>query len=274
VPLRKTKVFTQALKPCPYDFPPLYSNCKNALREGKAYVRLLTLRLRFLRLRSRQAGQARAALTTLLWLVAAPLHGQRISAYVDSSGRVVFNNDPVPPPAVPVVAQPQPSRSSEDTRAYIGSLIEQAATQHAMDPELIRAMVEVESNFNPLAVSPRGAMGLMQLIPGTARRFGVSNVFDPAENLDGGVRYMKFLMGMFDGNLELSLAAYNAGENAVTRSRGVPPIRETRDYLRKINGIYPLRRPSRASSAREGNAQVIVRTVGSDGIVRFSNTGQ
>jgi soluble lytic murein transglycosylase-like protein len=114
-------------------------------------------------------------------------------------------------------------------------------------------------------------MGLMQLIPGTARRFGVSNVFDPAENLSGGVRYLKYLMGMFEGNLELSLAAYNAGENAVLRSRGVPAIRETRDYLKKINGIYPLRR---AAVIANDNSRIIVRTVGSDGIIRFTNTGQ
>jgi soluble lytic murein transglycosylase-like protein len=145
-----------------------------------------------------------------------------------------------------------------------------------MDPELIRAVVEVESNFNPLAVSPRGAMGLMQLIPPTAARFGVSNAFDPAQNLSGGVRYLKYLMEMFGGNLELSLAAYNAGENAVTRSRGVPAIRETRDYLRKINGIYPLRRPRNEPSAPPDvrTARIIVKTVGNDGVVRFSNTGQ
>ena len=216
----------------------------------------------------------RELLLLLIFCAAPALHAQGISAYVDSSGKVVFNNDPV---AVQEPApEPERPRPLTDTRTYIAGLIEEAATLHRMDPELIRAVVEVESNFNPLAVSPRGAMGLMQLIRPTAQRFGVSNVFDPVQNLDGGVRYLKYLMEMFDGNLELSLAAYNAGENAVVRSRGVPPIRETRDYLRKINGIYPLRRPrnnvSAALDSRE--ARIIVKTVGDDGVVRFSNTGQ
>jgi soluble lytic murein transglycosylase-like protein len=212
----------------------------------------------------------------LILCAAWPLHAQRISAYVESNGRVVFNNDPVPvqEPAPP--AAPERTTPATDTRTYIAGLIEETATLHRMDPELIRAVVEVESNFNPLAVSPRGAMGLMQLIRPTAKRFGVANAFDPAQNLDGGVRYLKYLMGMFNGNLELSLAAYNAGENAVVRSRGVPPIRETRDYLRKINGIYPLRRPRSYASVPQNarESRVIVRTVGDDGIVRFSNAGQ
>jgi soluble lytic murein transglycosylase-like protein len=218
----------------------------------------------------------RDLLFLLVFCAAWPLHAQRISAYVDSGGKVVFNNDPVAVPEPAPVPETQRSRPQTDTRTYIAGLIEEAATQHRLDPELIRAVVEVESNFNPLAVSPRGAMGLMQLIAPTARRFGVSNVFDPVQNLDGGVRYLKYLMEMFDGNLELSLAAYNAGENAVTRSRGVPPIRETRNYLRKINGIYPLRRPRNAVSASldPRETRIIVKTVGDDGIVRFTNAGQ
>ena len=203
------------------------------------------------------------------------LRAQGISAVVDSNGRVVFSNDPVPVQPAPAPVRSRESSSRNHTREYIAGLIEDAAATHRLDPELIRAVVQVESNFNPLAVSPRGAMGLMQLIQPTAVRFGVSNVFDPVQNLDGGTRYLKYLMEMFDGNLELSLAAYNAGENAVVRSRGVPAIRETRDYLRKINGIYPLRRPrngvAELRSLRE--ARIIVRTVGEDGVTRFTNTG-
>ena len=203
---------------------------------------------------------------------AASLHAQSISAYVDSQGRIVFNNDPVPVPKPPPSTEGATNSLSE-APAYIHGLIEQTADQHQVDRDLIRAVVQVESNYNPLAVSPKGAMGLMQLIPGTARRFGVANVFDPAQNLDGGTRYLKYLMEMFDGDLELSLAAYNAGENAVARRRSVPPIPETRNYLRKINAIYPLRRPSRAATL-PATAPGIVRTVDQNGIVRFTNTGQ
>ena len=145
-----------------------------------------------------------------------------------------------------------------------------------MDPELVRAIVQVESNYNPYAVSPRGARGLMQLIPATARRFGVTDIFDPEENLGGGIRYLKYLMGMFDGDLQLSLAAYNAGENVVARWRRVPPIPETRNYVRKIGAIYPLRRPSppTAGNGAAPSAPRIVKAVDGNGVVHFTNTDQ
>ncbi|MBI4478703.1 MAG: lytic transglycosylase domain-containing protein, partial [Acidobacteria bacterium] len=139
------------------------------------------------------------------------------------------------------------------------------AEQHRVDPELIRAVVQVESNFDPRAVSPMGAMGLMQLIPDTAKRFGVHNIFDPRANLDGGIRYLKYLMDLFNGDLRLALAAYNAGENAVSRSGGIPAFSETRNYLRKISLLYPLDRPRQAAFAIE-------KFVDSKGVVHFSNT--
>jgi soluble lytic murein transglycosylase-like protein len=138
-----------------------------------------------------------------------------------------------------------------------------------VDPDLIRAIVQVESNFNPYAVSTKGAKGLMQLIPATAQRFGVSNSFDPQANLDGGIRYLKYLMEMFKGDLQLSLAAYNAGENRVGRDRRVPPIPETRDYVRKIAQLYSVpRSPSPAEPPQ------ILKFVDGSGIVHFSNTDQ
>ncbi len=212
-------------------------------------------------------------LAALIACAAAPLHAQRIAAHIED-GKVVFENGPVP--VQPQRFRPRPSSSSTDARAYIADLIGQAAAHHRMEPDLIRAVVQVESDFNPMAVSPRGAMGLMQLIRPTALRFGVRNAFDPVQNLDGGIRYLKFLLDMFGGDLELSLAAYNAGENAVLRSGGVPRILETQNYLRKINGIYPLRRAQagRNAALHSREARRIVRTVGSDGIVRFTNTGR
>jgi soluble lytic murein transglycosylase-like protein len=117
-------------------------------------------------------------------------------------------------------------------------LINQAASNHSLDPRLVKAVALVESGFNPAAVSPKGARGLMQLMPATARGQGVSNVHDPAQNIAGGTRYLSHLLNLFDGNLEKSLAAYNAGEGAVARYGGIPPYVETRDYVRKALTAY------------------------------------
>lgn len=116
--------------------------------------------------------------------------------------------------------------------------IEQAAARHRVDPNLVRAIVKVESNFNPRAVSRKGAMGLMQLMPATARELQVRNPFDPAQNVDAGVRHLKELLQNFRGDLNLTLAAYNAGAGAVQRNRGVPPYSETRNYVRRITTLY------------------------------------
>lgn len=129
-----------------------------------------------------------------------------------------------------VIAPRPPSRSPERLR----SLAEDTAKRHDVEPSLVESVIHVESRYNTHAVSPKGAQGLMQLIPATARRFGVANPFDPAQNLEGGVRYLKYLLDLYGGDEKLALAAYNAGEGAVARYRGVPPYPETRDYVRKV----------------------------------------
>ncbi|MGH9787414.1 MAG: lytic transglycosylase domain-containing protein [Candidatus Acidiferrales bacterium] len=116
--------------------------------------------------------------------------------------------------------------------------IDGVARVHEVDPALVRAVIEVESAWNPRAVSHKGAQGLMQLMPATAARYGVRNVFDPKENVSGGVRHLRFLLDLFNGDTRLALAAYNAGENAVTRYKGVPPYSETRAYIQRLETLY------------------------------------
>src|SRR3984957_9403471 len=129
-------------------------------------------------------------------------------------------------------------RGTAATAADIDSAIEQAAARHNVDPNLVRAVVKVESNFNPNAVSRKGAMGLMQLMPSTARQLKVKNPFDPEQNVDAGVRQLKQLLESYGGDIKLTLAAYNAGAGAVARSSGVPHFAETQNYVRRITNLY------------------------------------
>jgi hypothetical protein len=114
------------------------------------------------------------------------------------------------------------------------SYVQLVAPEYRLDPGLVLAVMAAESNFDPMAVSPKNAQGLMQLIPDTARRFGVRNLLDPAQNIRGGMAYLRWLLAYFEGDLALALAAYNAGEGAVERYLGVPPFAETRNYVLKI----------------------------------------
>ncbi|MGA8429482.1 MAG: lytic transglycosylase domain-containing protein [Candidatus Sulfotelmatobacter sp.] len=120
----------------------------------------------------------------------------------------------------------------------IDAAITMAAARHNVDPNLVRAVVKVESNFNPNAVSRKGAMGLMQLMPSTARQLKVQNPFDPEQNVDAGVRQLKHLLESYGGDVKLTLAAYNAGSAAVARSAGVPHYAETQNYVRRITSLY------------------------------------
>jgi hypothetical protein len=125
-----------------------------------------------------------------------------------------------------------------------------AAQRHGLDPELVLAVVGVESAFRPDAVSHKGAQGLMQLMPATARELGVTDVLDPAQNLDGGTRYLRQLVAMYGGDLGKALAAYNAGPGAVRRHRGVPPYRETLHYIDKVLKRYEKARAAKPPDAR------------------------
>jgi soluble lytic murein transglycosylase-like protein len=120
----------------------------------------------------------------------------------------------------------------------IDAAIEKAAARHNVDANLVRSVIKVESNFNPNAVSRKGAMGLMQLMPQTARQLNVKNPFDPQQNVDAGVRHLKKLLESYGGDVKLTLAAYNAGSGAVARSAGIPRFTETQNYVRRITNLY------------------------------------
>lgn len=130
------------------------------------------------------------------------------------------------------------SNPSGFSQKEIDAAIDKAATRHNVDPNLVRALVKVESNFNPNAVSRKGAMGLMQLMPQTARSLNLTNPFNPEDNIDAGVRHLKQLLQNYGGDVRLSLAAYNAGSGAVARSRGIPRYAETQNYVRRITNLY------------------------------------
>jgi hypothetical protein len=136
-------------------------------------------------------------------------------------------------PVADVVAARAPIVSADVAR-----LVERWAPQYSIDPALVMALIRVESNSDANAVSPKNAQGLMQLIPATASRFGVKNAFNSVDNLKGGLAYLQWLMSHFKGDVLLVLAAYNAGEKAVERYRGIPPYRETREYVKQITALY------------------------------------
>lgn len=142
------------------------------------------------------------------------------------TGRLVRATIPARPSVAPrAVATPS---------APLTETVDRIARQNNLSPELVHSVIQVESNYDPNAVSPKGAQGLMQLIPATARRFGVSDAFNPSDNIQGGARYLKHLLELYKGDESLALAAYNAGEGAVSRYGGVPPYPETQDYVAKV----------------------------------------
>ena len=162
----------------------------------------------------------------LAWgLAADPAAGGGIKTRTRSDGVVVIYTDDSA-----IEPRGRPSIASDE----LEEIIDRIARLENIDPQLVRAVIEVESSFNRRAVSPQGAQGLMQLMPQTARALGVRNAFDPVENVRGGARYLRRLIDRFDGSLELGLASYNAGPETVDRYGGVPPYHETENYVRQV----------------------------------------
>jgi soluble lytic murein transglycosylase-like protein len=182
----------------------------------------------------------RTAVALALWLWPS-LASAQIYAWRDANGTLVLSDRAIDTPTdiykvagAPTYVTTRPADDlPEDNR--FEPLIQEHAGRQALRPELVRAVIQIESGFNPRALSPKGAMGLMQLMPATARSLGVNNPWDPAQNIRGGTDYLRQLLDQYGGNEELALAAYNAGSGAVARYGGqVPPYRETRDYVRKV----------------------------------------
>jgi soluble lytic murein transglycosylase-like protein len=175
-----------------------------------------------------------------------------IYRYVDERGVIHFTNCPRDPKFKLYIRETNEDVGDENHSSSVSyikdsnqydSLISELSKRYQVDFALIKAMIRAESGFNPFAVSRKGAKGLMQLMPETASRMNVSNIFNPRENVEGGVRYFKYLLSLFNNDLRLSLAAYNAGENVVAELRSIPPYRETVDYVKKVLSYYQSYRP-------------------------------
>jgi soluble lytic murein transglycosylase-like protein len=170
-----------------------------------------------------------------------------IYRYEDERGVIHFTNCPRDPRFKLYIRESredvgEETHSSSGIHAkdlnHYDPLISEFSRKYQVDFALIKAMIRAESGFNPFAVSRKGAKGLMQLMPETALRMSISNVFSPRENIEGGVRYFKYLLSLFNNDLRLSLAAYNAGENLVFERRSIPPYRETVEYVRRVLNYY------------------------------------
>jgi soluble lytic murein transglycosylase-like protein len=169
----------------------------------------------------------------MLGLVVPSFSSAEIYKFVDKDGVVHLANVPDSRYTLVLKEGWVRFRLGADFEKY-NPLIWQAAQRHSVDYALVKAVIRAESNFNPKAVSRAGAKGLMQLMPATADALGVDDSFHPEDNIQGGVRYLRYLLDLFEGDLHLSLAAYNAGENAVFRHNGIPPYRKTQTFIQRV----------------------------------------
>lgn len=183
-----------------------------------------------------QMAMVGAVIVALAWLAPAGLQAE-IYQYVSPNGTIALTNVPSDARYRKIEVESARFHSILSERE-LEPLIKRHSSQQQLHPALIRAVIKAESNFDPRAVSRAGAIGLMQLMPQTAVRLDVRDMFDPDENVGGGTKYLRQLLDRFHGNLPLALAAYNAGENIVDRYQSLPPIDETRQYVRKVLRYY------------------------------------
>lgn len=201
-------------------------------------------------------------LTAVMWPSVSAAASYRLT---DPDGVTHFTNAPTDPryQRIPGMSGTQAGwlRLPEGAAGKYARDIREIAEHYGLSPGLVESVIRVESAFNPFAVSRKGAQGLMQLMPHTASSLGVRDAFDPRQNIEGGVRHLRYLVDRYPGNLPLALAAYNAGENAVTHYRGIPPYPETQQYVRKILETHGGGEP----------APVIYRYEDRDGTVTYTN---
>jgi len=178
----------------------------------------------------------RGLLIITLWVLAmSPAVQADIFMYIDSEGVLHFTNAPTTSQyKLYIKERPKPSAV---TKKY-DRIIQEASSQFGLSFSLLKAMIRVESNFNSKAISKKGALGLMQVMPGNLKSFRITNPFSPKENIMGGARYFRALVDRFDGKLPLALAAYNAGPNTVDKYMDIPPIKETKDYVKKVMKFF------------------------------------
>jgi hypothetical protein len=198
----------------------------------------------------------------ILSMAFAPQTAQaEIYQFIDQHGTLHFTNVPTDRHFQPLLVTRPPALNY----SRLKGTIYKTGRQYSVDPHLIRAVIKVESDFDPWAVSSAGAQGLMQLMPGTASALSVVNPFDPEENIDGGTRYLRYLLTLFQGNTKLAVAAYHAGETMIQRHGGIPPVPQTQEYVKKVMKTY------QSYKDVEQTNEMIYRVVTPEGQIIYTN---
>jgi len=218
----------------------------------------------------RRVGLLTAVVAILVWSFPEPSRGE-IFRYTAPDGTVSFTNVAVDKRYRPFAVSPDvPFSKLRSTRTYgrahFTRLIDDTAREYEMDPALVHAVIKAESDYDPRAISSAGALGLMQLMPGTAQDLNVADPFDPGENVRGGVQYLRYLLDRFEGNVPFAVAAYHAGEQNVDRHGGIPPIVATQDYVKRVMTFH-----KRNQGKRPTAAKAIYRVKSGDTVIYTTN---